>query len=186
MNNQLKLLIYIALVALIFYFVQDKFQLFDISFEGGELFQTEQTGEENTPIETEDNSSDIEYVDIQNSQHNTVRVSVDVADTEVERSTGLAGRRNLGDYEGMLFIMDGEVSTPFWMKGMYIDLDILFIDGKGFIVDIKENEKACSADFCPNIYSSKPYYYVLEVNSGFCETNKVVVGNSIILNISEN
>jgi uncharacterized membrane protein (UPF0127 family) len=38
-----------------------------------------------------------------------------------------------------------------------------------FIVDIKEAQPPCSNAYCPPIYSSKPYRYVLEVNSGFVE-----------------
>jgi len=85
----------------------------------------------------------------------------------------------------MLFVMEKEEISPFWMKDMLISLDMLFIDSEGFIVDIKEGLKPCESIYkCPNIYSGAPFKYVLEVNSGFVRINRVVVGNSMIFNIS--
>jgi uncharacterized membrane protein (UPF0127 family) len=70
------------------------------------------------------------------------------------------------------------------MKDMYFNLDIIFIDSDGFIVDIRENIEPCEADFCPNIYSSASFKYVIEVKGGFANMNGIIVGNSIIINRS--
>jgi len=109
-----------------------------------------------------------------------IRVDVDIADTDVERSRGLSGRKYLGDYEGMLFVYESEVSNPFWMKDMLIPLDIIFIDNDDFIVDIKENQQPCEENYCPSISSSEPFQYVLEVNSGFCEENSIEEGYRVV------
>ncbi|MDX9739000.1 MAG: DUF192 domain-containing protein [Candidatus Dojkabacteria bacterium] len=176
MNGSIKLLLYILFVAVIFLFVQDRFNIFDIDFRdsGG---NEEDVGEEKTEGERES-------VELYNEDGKTILVTVEVADTELLRMTGLSGRRNLGDYEGMLFIMDSEAISGFWMKDMYIGLDIIYIDSKGFIVDIKENLKPCEVNYCPTVYSNEPFKYVLEVNEGFSESNRVRVGNSVIFNIS--
>lgn len=174
MNNHLKLLLYIACVALIFYFVQTKFNIFDISFPGNEVFQSKQVEQEK--VEEKGN-----YVDIYNLEGNPIRVNTEIADEDYERKVGLSGRKYIGDYEGMLFIMDETGFTPFWMKDMFFDLDILFIDEQGFIVDIKEGVEACGADFCPNILGKSPFKYVLEVKSGFVNINKIGVGSSIVI-----
>ncbi len=175
MKNSIKVLLYIFFVVIIFIFVQERFDIFDISFKGED--QKKEEGEE-------EEKKDENIVEIYNEEGNTILVRVDIADDNEERRLGLSGRRNLGDYEGMLFIMNKEELSSFWMKDMLISLDMIFIDSKGFIVDIKEGLKPCEKTSCPNIYPSSPFKYVLEVNSGFSRLNRVVVGNSIVFNIS--
>jgi uncharacterized membrane protein (UPF0127 family) len=181
MNNQLKLLIYIALIAGIFFYIQDSFDLFDVSF-----VNTNQKAEElETPDEEESTATeqDENYVEIFLKDGGKILVDVEVADTDALRTLGLSNRRYLGDYNGMLFIFDQSVSNPFWMKDTFINLDIIFIDEKKFIVDIKDNNEPCIDDSCPHIFSSSMYKYVLEVNGGFCEDNGVEVGQSIQLHL---
>jgi len=176
MNNQLKLLIYICAVGIIFYLVQSKLDIFDISFESNSPRQS---------TEVEENQESIgDYVEIYNKDGDVIRVNVDIADEEYERNTGLSGRKYLGDYDGMLFIMEQQKISAFWMKDMYFNLDIIFIDTDGFIVDIIENIEPCEADFCPNIYSSASFKYVIEVKGGFANMNGIIVGNSIVINRS--
>lgn len=175
MNGSIKLLLYIIFVAVIFLFVQDRFNIFDVDFRD--------TGSKEK-VEEEKEVDGVESVELYNEDGKSVLVTVEVADTELLRMTGLSGRRNLGDYEGMLFIMESEAISGFWMKDMYIGLDIIYIDSKGFIVDIKENLKPCEENYCPTVYSNEPFKYVLEVKEGFSEINRVRVGNSVIFNIS--
>ena len=173
MNASLKVLLYIFFVVVIFYFVQERFFLFDISFSGEEKQgKTEKEGIKQESI-----------VEIYNEEGDSMIVEVELAQTDEEKRMGLSGRRNLGDYEGMLFVMDEVSASAFWMKDMLIPLDIIFIDSKFFIVDIKENIQPCGREYCPSIYSQSPYLYVLEVNAGFAKSNRVVVGNSLVFNI---
>jgi uncharacterized protein len=83
-----------------------------------------------------------------------------------------------------LFIYDEKINNPFWMKDTYINLDIIFIDEKGFIVDIKEDNEPCTEVHCPQILSSQQYKYVLEVNGGFSQINGVQVGQSITIHLA--
>jgi uncharacterized membrane protein (UPF0127 family) len=70
------------------------------------------------------------------------------------------------------------------MKDTLINLDIIFTDEKGFIVDIKENNEPCTDVHCPQIVSKEPFKYVLEVKGGFCEINDVEVGQSITIHLA--
>ncbi len=176
MNGSIKLLLYILFVAAIFLFVQDRFNIFDIGFSN--------TISKEEEVDKEQKKDGKESMELYNEDGKTILVTVEIADTESSRIAGLSGRRNLGDYEGMLFIMDSEGISGFWMKDMYLGLDIIYIDEKGFIVDIKENLKPCEINYCPTVYSKEPFKYVLEVNDGFSESNRVRVGNSVIFNIS--
>ncbi len=174
MSNSLKILLYLFFLFVIFYFVQDRFNIFDIKF-------VDEKGSTEEVLEKEEEESTVE---IYNQDGKSLIVRVEIADDNQERLQGLSGRRTLGDYEGMLFIMDTTGGSSFWMKDMYIPLDILFIDENGFIIDIHEDMQPCEPGYCPNITSSDVYKYALEVNAGFCKENRVGDGNTVLFNIS--
>lgn len=181
MSNQLKLLLYIVFVVGIFLVIQNKFQLFDIKLTNGDVESTSNAeNNENKEISNEEN-----YVDIIVDSSNRVKVNVELANTEEERKLGLSFRQYLGDYDGMLFVFDSDISSPFWMKDMKIPLDIIFVDASNFIVDIKEAQAPCTNTYCPNIYSSTPFRYVLEVNSGFVEKNGITKDGSMVLHVTD-
>ncbi len=176
MNVHLKILLYIGLVVGIFYFVQNKYSLFDISFNNfKDIKLVEQVKEER-----EDGNT----LEIINNDKRSIIVQVEIANNPDLRSSGLAGRSQLGDYQGMIFIFDKEDRYSFWMYDMLIPLDIIYIDSRGVIVDILKNQLPCSDQDCPSIVSPKPFKYVLEVNSGFSRVNRVDIGNEVIFNIS--
>ena len=56
------------------------------------------------------------------------RVSVEVADSDDERSRGLMFRDRLPENEGMLFIFDTAGFYPFWMQNCLISLDMVWLD----------------------------------------------------------
>ena len=115
----------------------------------------------------------------------TTKIKVQIADTQDKRVKGLSGVSTLPEDNGMLFIYDPKGETPlFWMKGMLIPLDMIWIrDGK--IVKIDKNVPIPS----PNIpdkdlqtYSpGESIDHILEVNAGFSDKNKIKVGDTIDL-----
>ena len=173
-----KILLYIFFVIVIFYFVQDKFDIFDISFDDGKKKVEEIIKGDDEEEDKEDN------IEIYNLDGDPIVVKVDVADEDAERVQGLSGRGVMGDYEGMLFIFEKEGLYNFWMKDMLIPLDFIFIDDHGFVVDTMERVSPCTSDMCPMFSSDSPFKYVVEVNSGFVESNRIGVGNSVVFNIS--
>ena len=109
-------------------------------------------------------------------------IDVEVVKTNEERERGLSGRNLLDANSGMLFVFTENEYTPkFWMKDMLISIDIIWIkDGK--ITKIDKNvsaPKAGTPDRELKTYSGGIVNYVLEVNAGFCNTNKIVVGNTV-------
>jgi uncharacterized membrane protein (UPF0127 family) len=165
---QIKLLIYILLVVGMLYFVQSKYNLFEIQLdsEKGSEQQQEQ----------------IEKVEILNEDGRSIFVEVEVADTAELRKEGLSGRSMLGDYQGMLLVMENEELHSIWMKDMEISLDLLFINSSGYVVYIAEDQKPCT-QVCESVKSPYEAKYVLEVKSGFVEINRVRVGNEVKINI---
>lgn len=113
-------------------------------------------------------------------QESCVQVELAVSGQALER--GLSGREGLADDEGMLFVFAEPGQYGFWMKDMKFNLDIVWLDAQGKIVDIKERLKPCTPDNCP-VY--KPYgrsMYVLEVNAGYCRKHGIMVGDILNLN----
>lgn len=112
-------------------------------------------------------------------------IQVEVANNKTSREQGLSGRTNLAPDHGMLFVFDSKQVIPtFWMKGMLIPLDFVWISG-GSIVKLDNNVQPPSpntADRSLKIYSpGQPIDYVLEVNAGFSDSNNIKVGDTINL-----
>ncbi|MBI4146975.1 DUF192 domain-containing protein [Candidatus Woesearchaeota archaeon] len=100
---------------------------------------------------------------------------VELARTADEKAKGLMFRESLHDYQGMLFVFDGEQQRSFWMKNTLISLDMIFISENGTVVDV-QTAVPCKSDPC-RLYVSPPARYVLEVNAGLAGKNSVGVGS---------
>lgn len=114
---------------------------------------------------------------IDNGQ-NMVKIKVEIADDEAEKTRGLMLRERLKDDEGMLFVFDDEEYQTFWMKDTLIPLDMVFIGKNLRIVDIK-SAVPCKSDPCILYKSLKPAMYVLEVNGNLTIRDKIKVGNKV-------
>lgn len=117
-------------------------------------------------------------VSVQGTQEMTY--SVEIADSEAERQTGLMNRTSLDESAGMLFIFNQNVRTSFFMKDTFISLDIIFIDENSNIIFIAENTVPLSTDL---ITPDSSFRYVLEINAGQSVKNGFAVGNKITLNL---
>ncbi len=116
---------------------------------------------------------------------NTAKISVQIADTKEKRVKGLSGVNSLPEDGGMLFVFESKgVTTLFWMKDMLIPLDIIWI-GDGKVIKIDKNVPIPPTGYRDaNIktYSpGQPIDYVLEVNAGFSDKNKIKVGDTVDL-----
>lgn len=123
---------------------QHKLELISYLQQGGNT--PEQKGKTITPTETII-VGDKEY-------------DVAVADTPELRKEGLEPYSYLKDDEGMLFIFDEETSDYFTMENCSIDLDIVFIDSEGEVIQVSSVK---AYDSKP-VTCEEPYQFVLEVN----------------------
>ena len=109
---------------------------------------------------------------------------VEIADSEEKRARGLSGKRKLAEDGGMLFVFEKENVFPsFWMKGMLIPIDIIWID-EWEVVKIHENvqpEPEKSASELIKYYPDGPVDFVIEVNAGFSGKNNIRVGDKVII-----
>lgn len=115
----------------------------------------------------------------------TVRVAVEIAQTEQERNIGLMHRPSLGEDSGMIFLFQTlqPADGVFWMYNTLIPLDIAFIGTDGRIGSIRHMEPCTSpvAQYCPTYEAGVPFQTALEVNAGFFAARGVEVGDSVVL-----
>ncbi|MBK7844222.1 MAG: DUF192 domain-containing protein [Bdellovibrionales bacterium] len=111
-------------------------------------------------------------------QLGSVKMVVEVADTDERRSEGLMHRRSLAKNEGMLFLFSKEQVLSFWMKNTFIPLSIAFFDKNKTLTEIVDMEPAKSVleREIPQYRSSRPALYALEANRGWFKENKLSVG----------
>ncbi len=107
-----------------------------------------------------------------------VCVQAEVADTESKRQLGLMFREGMPENKGMLFVFAEEGRHSFWMKNMKFPLDIIWIGEALRVAQIKTNVQPCK-DSCESIAVQAKAKYVLEVNAGFAEKNRIKIGDTI-------
>lgn len=95
---------------------------------------------------------------------------VDVADDTAERAVGLSGRDRLADGEGMWFDLGVEREVGFWMRGMLIPLDMIWVDVGLEVVavtaDVPVPAPGTAASELALYGPDVPVRYVLEINAG--------------------
>jgi uncharacterized protein len=109
-----------------------------------------------------------------------LRLNVQIASTEAERSRGLMGVTHLADDQGMVFAFPGVTNTAFWMKDTLIPLDIAFWTSDGMLVTATQMQP-CTADPCLLYHSQQAYIDSVEVAGGLLERAGVRAGDHVAL-----
>ncbi len=103
---------------------------------------------------------------------------VEVVKSKWKKVKGLMFRKGLPEKSGMLFVSDEESRPGFWMLGMRFPIDMIFLNEDMRVIDVIKNVQPMKPH--PNswgVHSPKePAKYVLEVNAGFVEKNKIKKG----------
>jgi uncharacterized membrane protein (UPF0127 family) len=112
-------------------------------------------------------------------------IDLQVAATKKEQRIGLTGRDQLPSNSGMIFVFrPAKKFVNFWMVGTKIPLDLIFIrDGKikTIYADARppdENETV------PKRYGASDVSEVIEVNSGYCASHHILIGDAAELNLN--
>lgn len=104
---------------------------------------------------------------------------VEIANTGLLRAQGLSGREYLSDHEGMLFIFDEVSIRQFWMKGMLIPIDIIWIR-EGVIQGINSDAPVPLFGEYPAVFESPGGIdMVLEVRAGIVEDLDIQIGDRV-------
>lgn len=92
-----------------------------------------------------------------------MRFTVEVADSDAERSRGLMFREAMATGAGMLFLYERPQRASFWMKNTRIPLDMIFADAGGRVTRV--HARAVPGDLTP-IDGGEGVSAVLEINGG--------------------
>ncbi len=82
----------------------------------------------------------------------------------------------LPEERGMWFAMPTRQNHSFWMKGVLIPLDMIFVDEDAKVVGILEDVPPLSTAARS---VGRPSRYVLEVNAGWARRHNVKVGDTV-------
>lgn len=103
------------------------------------------------------------------------RIDAQVAQTPDQRMIGLMYRRQMPQYEGMLFVFDEPTQQCFWMKNTLIPLTAAFIADDGTIVNLADMKPQTETPHC----STQPVRYVLEMNQGWFARRAIKAGSRL-------
>lgn len=101
--------------------------------------------------------------------------TIEVADTDPQRSAGLMFRDDMDDDHGMLFVFEQTRRLSFWMQNTPMPLDLIFIDEQGRIVAIRWG-KPFSTD---SIGPLTPARFVLELKAGTAQKAGITEGDLV-------
>lgn len=118
---------------------------------------------------------------------------LEVAADEKSRAKGLMNRQKIDDDGGMIFIYKRAQPRSFWMKNCLVDIDLLYLDGRGRIVSMhkmkkeparSENESVIDYERRLKRYPSRrPAQFIIELKAGSIDGLKPKVGETIELDL---
>ncbi|OGY92765.1 MAG: hypothetical protein A3B31_03215 [Candidatus Komeilibacteria bacterium RIFCSPLOWO2_01_FULL_53_11] len=107
-------------------------------------------------------------------------VDVQVAHSAADQERGLGGVPSLSWDEGMLFVFSEAESHTFWMQGMLMPIDIIWISGDrvvGIEKSVPPPEAGAEGQDLALYPSPQPVDRALEVRSGFAKRYGVQTGD---------
>ena len=112
-----------------------------------------------------------------------VGFEAEVARTGAEQARGLSGRAELPTQSGMLFPQSRDVIASFWMRGMLIPLDFVWIGADCRVADLTENvpppDDPEQRTGLPIYSPSEPVRYIFEINAGEVAALGIEIGDEV-------
>lgn len=96
-----------------------------------------------------------------------------IATTDEQLAYGLMFRKKLNPYDGMLFRFPYERIVMMWMKNTPLALDMVFLDSKGKIVEIRRDAVPYSESI---ITTHQPVSSVIELEAGRAKQLSATIG----------
>lgn len=116
-------------------------------------------------------------------------VTCEIADSPKKLTAGLSTYDSLPPDRGMIFIYPRErTNVSFWMpQRMKFSIDIIFLNNDKEVIYMAKSAPPCPSNLpedCPSYGpGSKPTRYVVEVVAGFCDREKLKMGDQLKFNI---
>ncbi len=118
---------------------------------------------------------------------------LEVAADEKSRAKGLMNREEIDDDGGMIFIYKRARVRSFWMKNCQVDIDLLYLDGRGRIVSMHKMKKEPSRGENESVVdykrrlkrypSRRPAQFIIELKAGSIHRLEPKVGETIELDL---
>ena len=102
-------------------------------------------------------------------------ISVELARTKEEQARGLMHRKSLGKYDGMLFIYKNKKTLCMWMRNTSIPLTVLFIDEKGYVLEMQDMVPNTETPHC----SENKVRFALEVETKWLKSTNIMLRSRI-------
>jgi uncharacterized protein len=103
----------------------------------------------------------------------THRITAEVARLPRQIRTGMMFRPSIGEDEGMLFLFSVPHRASFWMKNVFVELSVAYLDPEGRILEIHDLEPGNET---PVASRSGRVQYALEMPRGWFERHGVTPG----------
>lgn len=107
---------------------------------------------------------------------------VDVADSPAGQAKGLGGREHLAPDEGMLFVYADKRRHGFWMKGMFIPIDMIWLDNRSVVHiehEVPPPKPGTDDRTLPTYRPPQPGNFVLEIAAGRAREIGLKVGDRV-------
>ncbi len=102
-------------------------------------------------------------------------ISVELARNKKERARGLMHRKSLGKYKGMLFIYPHKNVLCMWMKNTSIPLTVLFIDERGYVLEMQDMIPNTETPHC----SANKVRFALELETKWLKSTNITLKSRI-------
>lgn len=114
-----------------------------------------------------------------------IPVTLELAESYLQRQKGLMARTALEENTGMLFIYQHQQSADygFWMYKTLLHLDIAYMNSQGVIGNIR-NMVPCSsahAENCPAYPADVEFSQAVEMNKGFFASHLITIGDQLVI-----
>jgi uncharacterized membrane protein (UPF0127 family) len=103
------------------------------------------------------------------------QIDAQIAQTPVERQTGLMFRKEMPQAEGMIFVFEQSATQCFWMKNTLLPLTAAFVADDGRIVNLVDMKPMTEDSHC----SKEPVRFVLEMNQGWFAHKNIKEGSKL-------
>ncbi|MFA7201870.1 MAG: DUF192 domain-containing protein [Candidatus Paceibacterota bacterium] len=114
------------------------------------------------------------------------KIVAEVSAGLLKQAAGLSGRTELASSTGMLFVFSSPRKETFWMKGMKIPLDFIWLT-KGVVIEIRSQVQPPKNILDMTLVApSRPADSVLEVPAGTVQELKIQVGDKVEIKKNSN
>ena len=111
------------------------------------------------------------------------RFHAEIFDTPERRAQGLMFREPIASDAAALFVFDKPGRYGFWTKNCKFDMDIVWLDEKKQVVDLRVSVPPCPAMECPIYTPRVDARYVVEFLAGSVKRHRVVEGTTFRINL---